>query len=355
MLESKPFIDCLLAKGKLSGQDWEVLLNILGQSKTDVQYLADLAREVQRKNYGNRVFLRALVEISNYCPNSCTYCGISRWNSSVCRYRLTPATIINSIRHGYEIGYRSFVLQGGEDPYFKDEVLVNLIHSIKGMYPEIALTLSVGERSRASYQVLFEAGADRYLLRHETANETRYQIFHPGMSFKHRIESIKTLKDIGFQTGTGFLVGLPGLSISSYAADFVFMQDVQPHMIGIGPFIPHHSTPLASENPGNIDQVKILISLLRIAFPTALIPATTALGTLDPASRFEALTLGANVLMPNITPLEQRKNYALYDGKRITQDESAEELKKIMSICEQYGMQVELSRGDHNQYLGKWK
>lgn len=355
MQDSTHLIDRLLTQGKLSEPDWKGLLETLFIRESEEQMIREIARKIQLESYGNRVFLRALIEISNYCPNGCKYCGISRWNGSLSRYRLDSKTILETVHLGYELGYRSFVLQGGEDPFFTDAILVELIKHIKYSHPEIALTLSIGERPESSYRLLFNAGADRYLLRHETADKSLYKWLHPNMSQANRIESLRALKRVGFQTGSGFLVGLPGQTITSYAKDFMLLQELQPEMIGIGPFIPHCMTPLALENPGNVREVKLLLMLLRIAFPNALIPATTALGTLDPASRFEALTLGANVLMPNITPMDNRKQYTLYDGKRISQDESADELKKIQSLCEQYGMRVELSRGDHNQYISKCK
>lgn len=355
MLESQPFIDRLFSQGKLSKLDWEDLITILFKSEPNLHNINAIAKKIQHERYGNRVFLRALIEISNYCPNHCHYCGISCWNKELDRYRLDTNAIIETVELGTELGYRSFVLQGGEDPYYTDEILINIIRQIKNRHPEIALTLSLGERSDSSYQSLFGAGADRYLLRHETANQELYGRLHPNMSFENRIRSLLSLKRIGFQTGSGFLIGLPGQNIKSYAEDFVLLQEIQPEMIGIGPFIPHHKTPLALEPAGNVREVKILLSLLRIAFPNALIPATTALGTLDPTSRFEALSLGANVLMPNITPIEKRSQYTLYDGKRIINDESAQELKQIQMRCAEFGMLVELSRGDHNQYIPSCK
>lgn len=351
MIDTKTLIERLHNQAFLSKVEWEILLTELFRSDANLEFLSQTAHQIQRSHYGNQVYLRALLEISNYCPNGCKYCGISQWNKPLARYRLNPETIEQTVTYGYGLGYRSFVIQGGEDPYYTDAILLTLIQSIKTKYPDIALALSIGERSESSYRALYQAGVDRYLLRHETANEARYTRLHPGMSFRQRVWALQTLKRIGFQTGSGFLVGLPETTPASYAEDFLFLEQLQPEMIGIGPFIPHHCTPMANDPAGKVREVKILISLLRIAFPKALIPSTTALGTLDPMSRYEALTIGANVMMPNITPMENRKRYTLYDGKRISQDESAVELQSIQKNCEKFGMKVALSRGDHYQFV----
>lgn len=350
MLSVIELIDRLDQEHSLSEEEWTHLFHHLFEPSNDLTYLYQKAWECQNRFYGNKVFLRALIEISNYCPNSCKYCGISRWNKTLERYRLDEKEIISSIKHAYQLGYRTFVLQGGEDPHFTDERLVKMIQNIRFAYPDAAITLSLGERSYDSYRRLREAGADRYLLRHETANQANYTSIHPGMSFEKRLKALQDLKQIGFQTGSGFLIGLPGTLDSDYVTEFELLKRLQPEMIGVGPFIPHHATPFAHEQAGSVRKSLILIALLRIAFPKALIPATTALGTLDPTSRYQALRCGANVLMPNISPRSAREKYTLYDGKRISGDESAEEMQKIISHCEEAGMEVELSRGDHPNF-----
>jgi biotin synthase len=310
-------------------------------------YLIGRAHEKRMEVYGNRVFLRGLIEISNYCKRNCVYCGIRAGNPLVDRYRLSADQILESCRIGYELGYRTFVLQGGEDPAHTDEFLASLVRQIRKGYPDCAITMSLGERSRESYQAIFEAGADRYLLRHETANSAFYESFHPGMSLSNRKLCLETLKEIGFQVGAGFMVGLPGQTNVHLVEDLRFLKTLGPDMVGIGPFIPHHETPLAGYIPGSIEKNIILLAILRLLLPKSLLPATTALGSLDPFGREQGIRAGANVVMPNLSPMEVREKYDLYDGKICTGDEAAECRQCIQKRIESAGFTVDLSRGDH--------
>ncbi|MGL5015062.1 MAG: [FeFe] hydrogenase H-cluster radical SAM maturase HydE [Bacteroidales bacterium] len=313
--------------------------------------LMALARGVCDEQYGDGVFLRGLIEISNYCRMSCLYCGINREIRSVQRYRLTPNEIIECVAKGYELGFRSFVLQGGEDPWFTDEILSDLIGSIKSQFQGVAITLSLGERGRESFERLFKAGADRYLLRHESSSKRIYDTLHPGMSFENRVESLKCLKEIGFQTGAGFLVGLPGQGVDEYLDELLFLRDLEPEMVGMGPFIPQSSTVMANHPAGSLEDTLLLISLIRIILPQALIPATTAVSTLNPNGRKMALDAGANVIMPNLSPFANRCKYSLYDGKRFVSEESAEELDAIKKDIASYGYVAKMERGDHKSWI----
>ena len=309
------------------------------------------ARETARKTFGNRVYTRGLVEFTNYCRNNCYYCGIRAGNQNVDRYRLTADEIMECCREGYKLGFRTFVLQGGEDPGFPDRTLAHLVTAIKSEYPDCAVTLSVGERDRATYQMWYDAGADRYLLRHETADPDHYRMLHPSagrpLSLANRIRCLRDLKEIGYQVGTGFMVGSPGQSVETMAEDFVLIQELQPHMVGIGPFVPHHDTPFAKEKGGTAEQTLRCISLLRLLLPQALIPATTALGTIDPAGREKGILAGANVVMPNLSPTAVREKYELYDNKICTGEEAAECRGCLSGRMELIGYELAVDRGDH--------
>ena len=288
-----------------------------------------------------------MIEFTNYCGNDCYYCGIRRGNAKADRYRLSGEEILGCCKTGYELGFRTFVLQGGEDAYFTDERMEKLIRRIKLSYPDCALTLSIGEKSRESYQRFFDAGADRYLLRHETADAVHYQTLHPKeMSFKNRMECLWHLKEIGYQTGCGFLVGAPGQTAECLAEDMMFVTEFQPHMAGIGPFIPHHETPFAAEAKGSVELTLYLIGLLRLLKPDLLIPAATALGTLDANGREKGILAGANVVMPNLSPIGVRKKYALYDNKICTGEEAAECKNCLRGQIERIGYYLAGGRGD---------
>ena len=313
--------------------------------------LADALREravrVRKEIYGNAVFVRGLIELSSWCKNDCRYCGIRRSNDKAERYRLTPEDILACCREGWELGFRTFVLQGGEDPWFTDERLVPLLQSIKAEFPDCAVTLSLGERSRESYQRLFEAGADRYLLRHETADAEHYGKLHPKeLSWQHRMDCLRALKEIGYQVGCGFMVGSPYQTSAQLAKDLKFIEQFRPHMCGIGPFIPHKDTPFRDEPAGSVELTCYLLSILRLIQPNLLLPSTTALGTLDPQGREKGILAGANVVMPNLSPVAVRKKYMLYDNKICTGEESAQCRSCLSLRMASIGYEVVTSRGD---------
>ena len=291
------------------------LLNILQTSEYD-RLLAEKADIRRREFYGDEVYIRGLVEFTNYCKNDCYYCGIRRSNKNVTRYRLSEEAILETCKNGYEQGFRTFVLQGGEDPYFTDDRMCQIVSEIRNRFPDCAITLSIGEKNRESYKAYFDAGANRYLLRHETASNELYRKLHPEeMSLKNRKRCLYDLKEIGYQVGAGFMVGVPFQKPEHLLEDLRFLQDLQPDMIGIGPFVSHHETPFAQYENGTVELTLRLLSILRLLFPYALIPATTSLGTIHPEGRELGLKAGANVLMPNLTPEDVRKNYLLYDNK----------------------------------------
>ena len=283
-----------------------------------------LARKERHRYYGHDVYVRGLIEFTNYCKNDCLYCGIRKSNGNAHRYRLSEEDILNCCKEGYDLGFRTFVLQGGEDGYYTDERIIHLIRMIKEQYPDCAITLSIGEKSKESYQAYFDAGADRYLLRHETYNHEHYRQLHPSnLSPGHRQQCLRNLKDIGYQVGCGFMVGSPYQTPEYLAEDMLFMKELNPHMIGIGPFIPHHDTPFAGEAAGTLELTLYMLGLIRLMIPKVLLPATTALGTIHPKGRELGILAGANVVMPNLSPTEVRKDYLLYDNKICTGDESA--------------------------------
>ena len=304
--------------------------------------------EAQRQAiYGKDVYVRGLIEVSNYCKNDCYYCGIRRSNRKVERYRLTREQILECCAAGYELGFRTFVLQGGEDSHFTDAFLCDLIREIKALYGDCAITLSLGERSRESYQALYDAGADRYLLRHETASDDHYGKLHPPeLQLAKRKECLFQLKEIGYQVGSGFMVGSPYQTTDNLIADLRFLQELQPAMIGIGPFLTHQDTPFRDFPNGGLSLCLRMIAILRLLFPYALLPATTALGTADPMGREKGIKAGANVVMPNLSPVSVRKKYELYDNKICTGDEAAECRDCLSRRMEAIGYQIIVHRGD---------
>ena len=309
--------------------------------------LAERAVSVRKEIYGNAVFTRGLIEISNICKNDCTYCGIRRSNRNVERYRLDADTIVACARDGYEYGFRTIVLQGGEDGYYTDEVLSNIIGRIRESCPDTAITLSMGERSRESYERLFEAGANRYLLRHETATKEHYEKLHPAeMSFDNRMRCLYDLREIGYQVGAGFMVGSPFQTTADIARDLVFTQEFKPDMCGIGPFIPHRDTPFRDYPAGTLELTLYLLSIIRLIHPPVLLPATTALGTIDPKGREKGMLAGANVVMPNLSPVAVRKNYELYDNKICMGEESALCRGCLAQRMQTVGFEVVVDRGD---------
>ncbi len=313
--------------------------------------LSAKARTVRESIYGRDVYLRGLIEFTNYCRNNCYYCGIRAGNKNVERYRLNAEEIIACSDQGYDLGFRTFVLQGGEDPYFTEERIVSIVSTLKKRHPDCAVTLSVGEWERESYRKFYEAGADRYLLRHETADKDHYGTLHPAnMSFDHRMQCLRDLRATGYQVGCGMMVGSPGQKVEHLVRDLRFLQEFRPEMVGIGPFIPHHDTIYADHQPGSVRMTLRLLSVIRLLLPEVLLPATTALGTLDPLGREKGITAGANVVMPNLSPVNVRGKYLLYDNKICTGDEAAECIRCMSSRVARTGYQVVQSRGDHIRY-----
>lgn len=318
----KELIDKLAQAGNLTDEE---LKSLLESGDEDEDYLFQKADARRQSIYGKEVYLRGLIEFTNYCKNNCYYCGIRCGNTKLERYRLTKDDILACCQEGYRLGYRTFVLQGGEDPFFTDEMICDIVSAIHGSYPDCAITLSIGEKEKSSYQAYFEAGARRYLLRHETANEAHYRKLHPDvMSPTHRQQCLFDLKAIGYQVGTGLMVGSPFQTTENIVEDIRFMQKLDPDMIGIGPFLTHLDTPFSKYENGSLKLTLRLIAIFRLMFPYALIPSTTALGTIHPAGREMGLKAGANVVMPNLSPTDFRKLYSLYDNKICTGDEAAE-------------------------------
>ena len=303
----------------------EFITLIKERDEENASYLASLAREEAVKIYGNGVFPRGLVEFTNYCKNNCYYCGIQGSNQHANRYRLSKDEILSACENGYQLGYRSFVLQGGEDPHYSDDVMVPIVSEIRKRYQDCAITLSLGERSKESYQKLYDAGADRYLLRHEAATPELYQKLHPeSLSLENRSQCLWNLKEIGYAVGTGFMVGAPYQTVENLVDDLLFIQKLDPQMVGIGPFVPHHDTKFKDYPSGTVELTTYLTSILRLMNPHLLLPATTALGTIDPRGREKGILAGANVVMPNLSPVAVRKDYSLYDNKICTGEEAAE-------------------------------
>lgn len=332
---------------RLSGDEYKVLL--LCKDADVFEYLQWQAREVAAGHFGNRVFIRGLIEITNRCRNNCYYCGIRKENGDVPRYELTREEILACCHEGYQLGFRTFVLQGGEAPDVKDDWIIDVVAAIRSSFPDCAITLSLGEKSREVYERLFRAGANRYLLRHETHNEEHYLKLHPGeMSLAHRLQCLEWLKEIGYQVGTGIMVGSPFQTVDHLVEDILYIEEFQPQMIGLGPFLPHRDSPFASYAPGSMELTLKLLSIFRLMHPAALIPSTTALATLAPDGRERGILAGANVVMPNLSPQCQRKNYSLYNNKASLGAEAAEGLSKLGELLKGIGYEISKDRGDYN-------
>ena len=309
--------------------------------------LAQKADKIRREIYGNAVFIRGLIEVSNICKNDCLYCGIRRSNRNCDRYRLTKDEFLECCDEGYRLGFRTFVMQGGEDGFFTDGVLCDIVKTVKSRYPDCAVTLSMGERSEESYKALYDAGADRYLLRHETADSTHYAMLHPEeMSFDTRMSCLKALRKVGFQTGCGFMVGSPYQTTAMIARDLKFIEEFKPDMCGIGPFVPHKDTPFAAKAGGTAELTCYLLSIIRLIHPPVLLPSTTALGTIDPNGREKGILAGANVVMPNLSPKSVRKKYELYNNKLSDGDESAQCKESLNRRIKNIGYEIVTDRGD---------
>lgn len=338
-------IDKLAREHSLSLEEYWALVR--GYNEENAKRLASLAVAERKKHYSNAVFIRGLIEISNICKNNCFYCGIRRGNSDCDRYRLNKEEILSCCAEGYGLGFRTFVMQGGEDAYFADGVLCDIISEIKARYPDCAITLSLGERSYESYKRLYDAGADRYLLRHETADAEHYSRLHPeNMSFDTRMRALADLKAIGFQTGCGFMVGSPYQTSETIAKDLKFIEEFKPQMCGIGPFIPHKATPFANEGAGSVELTCYLLSVIRLIHPKILLPATTALGSIEENGRERGILAGANVVMPNLSPYENRKKYELYNNKLFGSAESAQAVSDLKERMKNIGYEVVVDRGD---------
>lgn len=346
----KELIDKLYETNSLSPEELKILID--NRNPEVAEYLFEKARAVRVENYGYDVYIRGLIEFTNYCKNDCYYCGIRRSNCKANRYRLTKEEILECCQVGYDLGFRTFVLQGGEDEYFTDEKIIDIVDSIKTRYPDCALTLSIGEKSYKSYKAYFDAGADRYLLRHETANPDHYRKLHPkAQSLENRKHCLYNLKIIGYQVGCGFMVGSPYQTTDCLVEDLISIKELEPHMIGIGPFIPHKDTPFGHKEGGSLELALFLLAIIRLMLPAVLLPATTALGTIHPRGRELGLMAGANVVMPNLSPKYVRKKYMLYNNKISTGDEAAESLNDLKKRIEAIGYQISVSRGDHKSVL----
>lgn len=344
-------IDTLERDRWLEPDQWIRVLE--GHTEETAGYAAERASEVRDRIYGRRIFIRGLIEFTNYCRNDCYYCGIRRSNQKAARYRLTEEEILSCCQEGWELGFRTFVLQGGEDGYFTDERVCSLVRAIKRQHPGCAVTLSIGEKEAECYQRFREAGADRYLLRHETADPAHYRRLHPPqMSLEHRMECLRQLKRLGFQTGAGMMVGSPGQTVECLVRDMEFLHQLQPEMVGIGPFLPHDETPFRGEKAGSTAMTLYLLSLVRLMLPEVLLPATTALGTAAEGGREAGILAGANVVMPNLSPENVRGKYLLYNNKICTGKEAAENLQELREAAAKIGFEIAIDRGDHKNTTG---
>lgn len=344
----KKLIDKLALTNNLKEEEFFFLLNNI--SKESSEYLFERAKSATDRHFHRQIYLRGLIEITSFCKNDCYYCGIRRSNKNAERYRLSKEDILSCCKQGYNLGFRTFVLQGGEDSYFSDNNIVDIITSIKKDYPDCAITLSLGEKNKESYERYYKAGADRYLLRHETADYNHYAKLHPSnLSLDKRKSCLNDLKSIGYQVGTGFMVGSPYQTNMDLVKDLMFIKEFEPEMVGIGPFLPHHDTPCANHSKGSLELTLLLIGILRLMMPDLLIPSTTALGTIDPSGRELGILAGANVIMPNLSPIDVRKKYLLYDNKINTGQETAEGVSDLKKRLEALGYEIPVCRGDFNR------
>ena len=341
----RAIVDRLREKHELAAEDYRALLTT--RNPRDADYLISQAREVAQRQFGKGIFLRGLIELTNVCRNDCLYCGIRRSNCNVSRYTLSSKQVLDCCETGYSIGFRTFVLQGGEWGEDRSDWIAGLISEMRHRWPDCAITLSLGEHSRETYALWREAGADRYLLRHETHNRQLYSLLHSSaMSHAHRLQCLDWLKELGYQVGTGIMVGAPFQTIGSIVEDIVYLVDFKPHMIGLGPFIPHHDTPLGRFPAGSVELTARLYAILRLALPQALIPSTTAMASLASGGRLRGILAGANVVMPNLSPADTRQDYALYDNKASYGAESAQGVRLLADELATIGYHIDWSRGD---------
>lgn len=347
--ECNDLIDKLCKNSVLTSDEYLFLIKNREQCKNQ---LFENASAVRQKIYGNTIYIRGLIEFSNYCKNDCYYCGIRHSSKSVERYRLSEKEILECADYGYQLGFRTFVLQSGEDAFFTDERLCRIVRNLKTQHADCAVTLSLGERSFESYKALKNAGADRYLLRHETADSKHYSQLHPdSMRFENRINCLNNLKTLGYQVGAGFMVGSPFQTAEHLSNELVFLKKLNPHMVGIGPFIPHKDTPFAADKPGSAELTLFMLALVRLTLPNVLLPATTALATADPSGHEKGILAGANVIMPNLSPLHARQKYTLYDNKIYTGDEAAQNIDTLRKKINAIGCRIVTNRGDYKGEL----
>jgi len=355
-MEWNRLLDKLEKEQCLTKEEWIFFID--SRTEEGEKDLYSRAVKAALKWYGKEIYLRGLIEFTNYCRNNCFYCGIRRDNKKVHRYRLTKEQILDCCRTGYRLDFRTFVLQGGEDGYFLDDIerLSDIVRTIRKEFEDCAITLSVGELPKEDYRKLFNAGADRYLLRHETYDNDHYAKLHPPeLSPEHRRQCLRDLKEIGYQVGAGMMVSSPFQTTENLADDMLFLKDLDPAMVGIGPFIPHHQTPFKDFPAGTVELTVFLLACIRLMLPKVLLPATTALGTIDPFGREKGVLAGANVIMPNLSPSDVRKDYLLYDNKICTGDEAAECRKCLELRMEKIGYHVVASRGDSKNITGTGK
>ncbi len=342
------FVERLARGEKLDTPQLGQLLKSAAHDIDVLKLLRNYAVRTAREQFGLGVYVRGLIEVSSYCRCDCLYCGLRRSNREAERYRLTADEILLSAQEGYRLGFRTFVLQGGEDGTHTDEWLTAIITALRTKYPDAAITLSLGERSEESYRKLKEAGANRYLLRHETANSELYERLHPaGRGLEHRLECLRSLKKLGYQVGMGMMIGVKGQSIEDIAQDLRLIYEMDCQMVGIGPFIPHKATPVGGEPAGDLNLTLAAVAIARLLLPHALIPSTTALATLSPTGRLEGILSGANVVMPNLSPSEVRKKYAIYENKASWGKEAAEGLEALDKELNTIGYHIDWSRGDY--------
>jgi len=341
----RSLVDTLRDHHELAPDQYMALLTM--HDSQDVEYLIGQAREVAQQQFGRGIYLRGLIELSNVCRNDCLYCGIRRSNRHVARYTLTREQALASCEQGYHIGFRTFVLQGGEWGEERSQWIAELISDIRQNWPDCAITLSLGEHPRETYALWRAAGADRYLLRHETHNARLYSLLHPReLTIQHRLQCLEWLKELGYQVGAGIMVGAPFQSLKAIVEDIQYLVDFKPHMIGIGPFIPQSDTPLGRFPAGSVDLTARLYAIMRLAIPHALIPSTTAMATMASDGRCRGILAGANVVMPNLSPMDYRSQYALYDNKASLGAESAQGIKLLEEELMTIGYHIDWSRGD---------